>query len=229
MSARSHILIVDDDADIRQVLRLLLREEYNITEAEDGRAAIRAVENNSDIDLIILDVMMPGLSGYETCDAIRAMTNAPVLFLTAKSAENDRLSAYRSGGDDFLSKPFSQGELLAKVGSLLRRYKEYRGKPEAALAIENLEIDFSTHSVKNAGVSVALTDTEYAILEYLLHNRGTTVTTPVLYEAVWKERFLPGSGNTVMVHVLNLRRKIEENPSSPKIIRTVWGKGYQID
>ena len=229
MAARSHILIVDDDADIRQVLRLLLREAYNVTEASDGAAAIRAVEANSDIDLIILDVMMPGLSGYDTCDAIRAVTNAPVLFLTAKSAESDRLSAYRSGGDDFLSKPFSQGELLAKVGSLLRRYKEYRGKPEAALAIENLEIDFSTHSVKNAGKAVQLTDTEYAILEYLLHNRGTTVTTPVLYEAVWKERFLPGSGNTVMVHVLNLRRKIEENPSSPKIIRTVWGKGYQID
>ena len=229
MAARSHILIVDDDADIRQVLRLLLREDYNVTEASDGAAAIRAVEANSDIDLIILDVMMPGLSGYDTCGAIRAVTNAPVLFLTAKSAESDRLSAYRSGGDDFLSKPFSQGELLAKVGSLLRRYKEYRGKPEAALAIENLEIDFSTHSVKNAGKAVQLTDTEYAILEYLLHNRGTTVTTPVLYEAVWKERFLPGSGNTVMVHVLNLRRKIEENPSSPKIIRTVWGKGYQID
>ena len=229
MSARSHILIVDDDADIRQVLRLLLREDYNVSEAEDGPAAIRAVRDNSDIDLIILDVMMPGMSGWEACDAIRTVTNAPVLFLTAKSAEKDRLAAYRSGGDDFLSKPFSHDELLAKVGSLLRRYKEYRGKPEAALAVENLEIDFATHSVKNAGTPVSLTDTEYAILEYLLHNRGTTVTTPDLYEAVWKERFLPVSGNTVMVHVLNLRRKIEENPSSPKIVRTVWGKGYQID
>ena len=229
MAARSHILIVDDDADIRQVLRLLLREDYNVSEAEDGPAAIRAVKENADIDLIILDVMMPGMSGWEVCDAIRGVTNAPVLFLTAKSAEKDRLAAYRSGGDDFLSKPFSHDELLAKVGSLLRRYKEYRGKPEAALAVENLEIDFATHSVKNAGTPVQLTDTEYAILEYLLHNRGTTVTTSVLYEAVWKERFLPGSGNTVMVHVLNLRRKIEENPSAPRIVRTVWGKGYQID
>ena len=119
--------------------------------------------------------------------------------------------------------------LDAGGASLQKVLDDARGKPEAALAIENLEIDFSTHSVKNAGKAVQLTDTEYAILEYLLHNRGTTVTTPVLYEAVWKERFLPGSGNTVMVHVLNLRRKIEENPSSPKIIRTVWGKGYQID
>ena len=229
MANRSHILIVDDDADIRQVLQLLLRDSYNVSEAADGPAAIRAVEENADIDLIILDVMMPGMSGLEVCDRLRALTNAPVLFLTAKSAESDRLSAYRSGGDDFLSKPFSHGELLAKVGSLLRRYKEYRGKPEAALAIENLEIDFSARSVKSGGNPVQLTDTEYAILEYLLHNRGSTVTTSVLYEAVWKERFLPGSGNTVMVHVLNLRRKIEEDPSNPKIIRTVWGKGYQID
>ena len=115
------------------------------------------------------------------------------------------------------------------MGSLLRRYKEYRGKPEAALAIENLEVDFAARSVTSSGKPVQLTDTEYSILEYLLKNRGKTVTAPDLYEAVWKEKFLPGSGNTVMVHVLNLRRKIEDNPSSPKIIRTVWGKGYQID
>ena len=115
------------------------------------------------------------------------------------------------------------------MGSLLRRYKEYRGKPEAALAIEDLEVDLSTRSVTSAGKPVLLTDTEYSILEYMLRNRGKTVTAQELYEAVWKEKFLPGSGNTVMVHVLNLRRKIEANPSSPKIIRTVWGKGYQID
>ena len=126
MATRSHILIVDDDADIRQVLRLLLRDDYNVTEAEDGPAAIRAVKENSDIDLIILDVMMPGMSGLEACDAIRGITNAPVLFLTAKSAEKDRISAYRSGGDDFLSKPFSHDELLAKVGSLLRRIRSTR-------------------------------------------------------------------------------------------------------
>ena len=153
------------------------------------------------------------MDGFETCDAIRAVSNAPVLFLTAKSAESDRINAYRSGGDDFLSKPFSQAELLAKVSSLLRRYKEYRGKPEAALALENLEVDLSAHSVKSVGKNVNLTDTEYYILEYLLKRRGETVTAQELYEAVWKEKFLPGSNNTVMVHVLNLRRKIDENPS----------------
>ncbi len=229
MSAQSKILIVDDDPDIRKVLRLLLQALYQISEASDGAEAVRLIQEEKDTDLIILDVMMPGMDGYDTCDALRAYTNAPVLFLTAKSAEADRISAYRSGGDDFLSKPFSQDELLAKVSSLLRRYKEYRGKPDAALAIENLEVDFAARTVVSNGQPVSLTDTEFSILEHLLHNRGTTVTAPELYEGVWKEKFLPGSGNTVMVHVLNLRRKIEENPSSPKIIRTVWGKGYQID
>ena len=229
MSAQSKILIVDDDPDIRQVLRLLLQGLYSVTEAADGAEAVRLIQEQKDTDLVILDVMMPGMDGYATCDALRAYTNAPVLFLTAKSAEADRISAYRSGGDDFLSKPFSQDELLAKVTSLLRRYKEYRGKPDAALAIENLEVDFSARTVVSNGQPVSLTDTEFSILEHLLRNRGTTVTAPELYEGVWKEKFLPGSGNTVMVHVLNLRRKIEENPSSPKIIRTVWGKGYQID
>ena len=229
MEERSLILIVDDDPDIRKVLYMLLRDDYAVAEAADGQAAVRWIEAHPETDLIVLDVMMPGMDGYATCDALRAFSNAPVLFLTAKSAESDRLSAYRSGGDDFLSKPFSQGEFLAKVSSLLRRYKQYKGKPASALNLEGLEVDLAGRSVKSGGKDVTLTDTEFAILEHLLKNRGKTVTAADMYEAVWKERFLPGSGNTVMVHVLNLRRKIEENPSNPRIIRTVWGKGYQID
>lgn len=229
MAVRSSILIVDDDSDIRKVLNLLLNTTYDVAEVEDGPSAIDYIREHPETDLVLLDVMMPGMSGLETCNELRRYSNAPVLFLTAKSAERDRISAYRSGGDDFLSKPFSHEELLAKVSSLLRRYREYRGKPDSALAVENLEVDFESRTVKSSGRTVALTDTEYAILEYLLKNRGTTVTAPALYEAVWQEKFLPGSGNTVMVHVLNLRRKIEDNPSSPKIVRTIWGKGYQID
>ena len=229
METKSQILIVDDDPDIRKVLSILLREDYAVAEAADGQAAVDYIEAHPDTDLVVLDVMMPGMDGFETCDRIRARSNVPILFLTAKSAEADRISAYRSGGDDFLSKPFSQGEFLAKVSSLLRRYKEYRGKPPAALMLDDLEVDLSTRSVKSKGKELFLTDTEYSILEYLLKNRGKTVTASEIYEAVWKERFLQGSGNTVMVHVLNLRRKIEEDPSNPRIIRTVWGKGYQID
>ena len=229
MADTSHILIVDDDPDIRKVLFFLLKDNYFVEEAADGAAAVEYIAAHPETDLVVLDVMMPGMSGYEACGKIRALSNAPILFLTAKSAEADMISAYGSGGDDFLSKPFSQGEFLAKVNSLLRRYKEYRGKPAEALTIDGLEVDLETHSVKSSGKDVTLTDTEYAILEYLLKNRGSTVTAAELYESVWKERFLPGSGNTVMVHVLNLRRKIEETPNAPKIIRTVWGKGYQID
>lgn len=223
------ILIVDDDPDIRKVLCLLLKDSYRVAEVSNGEAAVEYIKANPNTDLIILDVMMPGMDGISACAEIRSVSNAPVLFLTAKSAEQDRIAAYGSGGDDFLSKPFSQAELSAKVSSLLRRYREYRGKPDSAMAADNLEVDFSTHTVRSFGNVVSLTDTEYAILEYLLHKRGVTVTAAELYEEVWKERFLPGSGNTVMVHVLNLRRKIEENPSSPKIVRTIWGRGYQID
>lgn len=229
MADTSHILIVDDDPDIRKVLFFLLKDNYFVEEAADGASAVEYIAAHPETDLVVLDVMMPGMSGYEACGKIRALSNAPILFLTAKSAEADMISAYGSGGDDFLSKPFSQGEFLAKVNSLLRRYKEYRGRPAEALTIDGLEVDLETHSVKSSGKDVTLTNTEYAILEYLLKNRGSTVTAAELYESVWKERFLPGSGNTVMVHVLNLRRKIEETPSAPKIIRTVWGKGYQID
>ena len=230
MSETTKILIVDDDPDIRNVLNLLLRSDYETAEAADGTEAVEYMQQNPETDLVILDVMMPGMDGIETCEKIREHSNVPILFLTAKSAEQDRIAAYRSGGDDFLSKPFSQPELLAKVSSLLRRYREYRGKPASSVwTFGSLEVDLNTRMVRNAGETVPLTDTEYSILECLVKNRGRTVTTQELYESVWNEKFLPGSGNTIMVHVLNLRRKIEEVPSSPRIVRTVWGRGYQVD
>ncbi len=229
MAVLSRILIVDDDPDIRKVLSLLLKDSYFVAEAADGAEAVSYLRANPDTDLVVLDVMMPGMDGLETCEKLREFSNAPVLFLTAKSAERDRVAAYQSGGDDFLSKPFSQAELLAKVSSLLRRYRQYRGKPASTLSLEGLELDLAGRAVKVGGRPVTLTDTEYAILEYLVQNRGKVVTAAELYEAVWGEKFLSGSGNTVMVHVLNVRRKIEENPSKPRILRTVWGRGYQID
>ncbi len=229
MAALAHVLIVDDDPDIRQVLSLLLKPSYNLSEAADGYTAVDFIRKNPGVDLIILDVMMPGMSGIEACAEIRKYSKAPVLFLTAKTAEEDRLSAYSSGGDDFLPKPFSQVELLAKVSSLLRRYTEYRGKPEEVVELGSLRVDFGSHTVTHNGAVLDLTDKEHTILEYMLKNRGVTLNAKQIYEAVWEEVYLPGSGSTVMVHILNLRRKIEDDPSNPKILRTVWGKGYQID
>lgn len=230
MYEHSHILIVDDDPDIRDILRLLLETQgYAVSEAEDGTSALDFLASHSDLDLIILDVMMPGMSGMEACDAMRAYTNAPILFLTAKSNESDRLDAYRSGGDAFLSKPFSQAVLLAKVSSLLRRYKQYKGKPDSGLAVFSLSIDFAHRAVSKEGSPLELTDKEYSILEYLIQHRSSVVSAQELYEQVWGEKYLPASTNTVMVHILNLRKKIEDDASAPKIIRTVWGKGYQID
>ena len=198
MSALARILVVADDPDIRKVLQLLLQDKYYVAEAADGPAAIAYMRSNPDTDLVILDVMMPGLDGLQTCETLRSFSNAPILFLTAKSAEQDRVSAYESGGDDFLSKPFSQAELLAKVNSLLRRYQEYRGKPATVLTLENLEVDLAARSVKSSGRAVTLTDTEYAILEYMLKNRGAVVTAADLYESVWGEKFLSGSGNALL-------------------------------
>lgn len=230
MDDRAHILIVDDEPDIRQVLQLLLQSGgYVVSSADNGRAAIDYVSSHPDIDLILLDIMMPVLSGIDACRELRNLTNAPILFLTAKSADNDQMEAYERGGDDFLTKPFSQAVLMNKVSALLRRYKQYKGKPEPGLHAAALTIDPLRRCVSREGVALALTDKEYSILEHLLHRRGCVVSACELYENVWKEKYLPASANTVMVHILNLRKKVELDASNPKIIRTVWGKGYQID
>ena len=175
--------------------------------------------------------MMPGIDGIEACAKIREISPAPVLFLTAKTQESDKYNAYSSGGDDFLSKPFSQPELLMKVDSLIRRYRVYRGKSFASAESisDRILVDTEKRKIYKDGEALDITDTEYMIFMYLLKNRGKPVSAYELYEGVWGEKYMPSSANTVMVHMLNLRKKIEDDAASPKIIRTVWGKGYQID
>lgn len=223
----SAILVVDDDSGIRRVLRLLLEAQgYAVITASDGAQALEEVKTGKAIDLIILDIMMPGIDGVETCGEIRRYTTAPVLFLTAKTQEADKLDAYAQGGDDFLGKPFSQAELLAKVNSLLRRYIIYKGK----IPDENgIELDKKRRGAIKNGEVIELTDLELNIFEFLMSRRGSVVSARELYENVWGEKFLASSTNTVMVHILNLRKKIEDDAANPKFIRTVWGKGYQID
>lgn len=230
MDERHTILIVDDDPDIRSVVRFLLEARgFTVLEARDGLEALETVAAERDIDLIILDIMMPGLDGYQVCENLRSISNAPVLFLTAKTGETDCLEAIARGGDGFLGKPFSQSMLLAQVSALLRRYTEYKGKSPSSAELSGISLDAAAHVARKDGVPLDLTDTEYNILARLLASRGSAVSAQDLYTSIWNEKYLPSSANTVMVHILNLRKKIEDDASSPKIIRTVWGKGYQID
>lgn len=235
MSSVQQILVVDDDADIREVLRIQLENTgYCVSEAVNGNDAVTAVKGNPNIDLVILDIMMPGLSGIDACTQIRKISSAPVLFLTAKSKESDKTAAYENGGDDYLVKPFSQAELLMKVRSLLRRYVVYKGKAEpvsdiSKIQVQDLVIDAAGRFISRENQKIELTDTEFQVLMYLIKNRGNAKDAQAIYEGVWNDKFLPSSANTVMVHILKLRKKLELDFNNPVIIRTVWGKGYQID
>ncbi len=227
----ARILLVDDNPEIREILRVLLSAEgFSVEEAGNGQAALAKVRA-APFDLIILDVMMPGADGYTVCEGIRTESNAPILFLSAKSQEGDKLRGFSSGGDDYLSKPFSSAELIGRVKALLRRYRVYRGKKNegAVLRAGPLTLDDRSHTVQVRGQPVSLTDTEYALLRLLLQNRGKPLSSPALFEAVWQEPYYAGANNTVMVHMRNLRKKIEEDPKHPVLLKTVWGKGYCCD
>lgn len=232
INQKAVILVTDDDPNIREILRVQLQSAgYEVLTAANGAEAVQAVSQHGGIDLILLDIMMPEMSGVEACRRLRAVSSAPVLFLTAKSQDMDKAEAYASGGDDYLVKPFSTPELLMKVHSLLRRYFVYRGKPQPAqtlLEVGPLQIDMAAHTVTVEKEPVELTDTEYEILMLLVQNGGRTLGVRQIYEAIWQEKFMSSSANTVMVHVLNLRRKLQKHGAGD-IIKTVWGKGYQID
>ena len=222
------ILAVDDEPDLRGLLRILLKNKgYEVLEATSGREAVEKVRAEPRIDLVIMDIMMPGLNGVDACAEIRSFSTVPMLFLTAKSQLADKAEAYASGGDDYLAKPFSQAELLLKVESLTRRYRVYKGKVDADSGID-ITLDESRGIAIRNGQKIDLTDKEFAILRYFYQNRGRTLDVQTVYEGVWGEKFMPSSNNTVMVHILNLRKKLESDPANPKLIRTVWGKGYQF-
>lgn len=228
------ILIVDDEIEIRKVLRLLLESaDYQVIEASDGAAAVEAVRNDRWIDLCIMDIMMPVMSGIEATRRIREFSAVPVLFLTAKSLESDKASAYSGGGDDYLVKPFSSKELLMKVEALIRRYTRYSAKDisdgEVIRLRGGVAIMPDVREVSKNGNVIDVRDKEFDLLVFLARNRGRVVSPAELYQGVWGEIALPSSNNTITVHILNLRRKLEDDASSPKIIRTVWGRGYQID
>lgn len=224
------ILLADDDPEIRGVVRILLESEgYQVVEASDGAQAVSAADGT--VDLIILDVMMPACDGYSACMEIRKKSTAPILFLTAKTQDSDKTMGFSAGGDDYLAKPFSFPELVSRVKALLRRCYVYcGGQPDPhILQIQDLSIDTAFNEVKKNGGEIFLTDLEYRILLLMAKNRTKIFTIQNIYESVWEEPYFYTSNNTVMVHIRNLRKKLESDPQNPRYIKNVWGKGYRIE
>lgn len=230
----SKILIVDDNPEIREIIEILLiAEGYTSVQAKDGMSALNLLKEHS-FDLIILDIMMPGMNGYQTCIEMRKFSNAPILFLSARTKDSDKTLGFSSGGDDYLAKPFSYNELISRVKALIRRYHIYKGKENLSKTPEifschSLTIDESFEHVSKNGSSIDLTTLEYQILLLFLKHRGQIFSAEHLYESIWSEPYYYGANNTVMVHIRNLRKKIEDNPNNPQIIKTIWGKGYRCD
>lgn len=231
----ANILIVEDDADIREGVRILLESEgYGVTEAEDGFMGMSLVSDET--DLVILDVMMPGISGIRTCEEIRKKSYVPILFLTAKSQESDKLIGLMAGGDDYLPKPFSYAELLGRVKALLRRYRVYRGKeapegPKEQQYIEagGLKVNVDFNEVYADGEEKELSNIEYHILLLLMQHPRQIFSAQHLYESVWEEPYYYNCSSTVMVHISKLRSKVEKDVQKPQRIATVWGKGYRFE
>lgn len=226
------ILFADDDPEIREVVRILLESEgYEVQEAVNGEEAVSMASD--ELDLIILDVMMPVKSGVSACAEIRKSLTVPILFLTARTQDSDKTVGFGAGADDYLAKPFSYAELAARVKAMIRRYHVYKGKdeeqPKGVICFKELEIWRTYNEVKKNGQEILLTDLEYRILLLLASNRRKIFTIENIYESVWKEPFFYSANNTVMVHIRNLRRKLEHDPKNPKYIVNVWGKGYRVE
>ena len=186
------ILVVDDEQDIRRIIRILLESSgYQVAEAPNGLAAVEYIRQQPNVDLVLMDIMMPGLNGIEASRAIRERCSAPILFLTAKTQERDKLEAYQAGGDDYLAKPFSHAELMMKVESLLRRYRVYKGKTSGQLLRADVMLDEPGRRVLRGGRPVELTETEFEILCFLAARRGSVVSVEQIYEGVWHEKYMP--------------------------------------
>lgn len=225
------ILVVDDEKEIRDLIGIYLANEgYKVLKAGNGLEALNCLEKQ-EVDLIILDIMMPNMDGMEACIKIREDKNMPIIMLSAKSEDMDKIMGLTTGADDYVTKPFNPLELLARVKSQLRRYKKLNVVPEkqeGVIEIDDMVINTDTHEVRVGDKEIKLTPREFEILFLLARNKGIVFSIEKIYESVWKEDFFE-SDNTVMVHIRKIREKIEENPRKPRFIKTVWGVGYKIE
>ncbi len=222
------ILIIEDEEKIRDSLQEMLQENgYNVTAAIDGQDGLKKFTN--DMDVVILDVMMPGVSGYDVCRKLRDISTVPILFLTAKSQVEDEIEGLSIGGDDYIVKPFTFADLNARLHAVIRRHQIYDNRSHLGCLVSGeLKVDQEKCQVWKNGNEVELTDTEYHLLVYMMKNKEKIISTPLLYEEVWKEKYLSSANNTVMVHMRRLRKKVEDDPNHPRYLLTVWGKGYRF-
>lgn len=229
---RERILVVDDDREIVKAIEaLLIREEYEVVKAYDGIQAMEALMNNS-IHLILLDIMMPRLDGLSATMKIRERKNIPIIILSAKSEDSDKILGLSMGADDYITKPFHPQELVARVKSHLRRYMLLgdigNRKSSNQIILGGLMLDTEAKLLTVDGDPVKLTATEYKILELLMKNAGIVFSAEDIYERVWNEPAY-SIENTVMVHIRRIREKIEINPKEPNYLKVVWGIGYKME
>ena len=226
-----NVLICDDQPEIVNALKIYLTPEgYGLFEAKDGAEALEIVKSR-DIHLVLLDVMMPNMDGITATAKIREFSNVPILLLTAKSETEDKVLGLNVGADDSLTTPFVPVEVLARVRSHLRRYDRLGAKPmedSGTVTIGGIVLDDRAKTVAVDGDEVSLTPIEYEILKLLMENPGKVYSTRSIYETVWQENPY-GSENAVAVHIRHLREKIEINPSEPRYIKVVWGRGYKME
>ena len=225
-----NILICDDEKDIVNALKIYLTDPDNVLfEAYNGREALEAVENN-DIHLVLLDIMMPVMDGISALSEIRKVSNAPVILLTAKSEDNDKILGLNVGADDYITKPFNPLEVTARVRSQLRRYLKLGGgvAEQESYTIGGIELNDRNKEVFLDGEPVQVTPKEYDILKLLMANPGRVFSPKEIYSTVWKEKPF-GTDNTVAVHIRHLREKLEIDPSEPRYIKVIFGQGYKIE
>lgn len=227
------ILVIEDDKDIAELLETyLVKDNYSVLVTHKGTIGLKLFQKHK-VDLVLLDLMLPEVDGLEICMQIRKHSNVPIIILSAKSQDLDKITGLSMGADDYLTKPFNPMELLARVKSQLRRYTvlndaNYNKKDNPGININGLHIDPLNHKIALFDEEIQLTPTEFDILYLLAYNSGRVFSSEEIFQRVWKEKYYD-SRNTVMVHMWRLREKIESDPKNPRIIQTVWGVGYKIE
>jgi DNA-binding response OmpR family regulator len=230
---RYNILVIEDDKDIAELIEaFLINEEYCVYKAFNGNDGLMLLEKQQ-IDLIVLDIMLPGMDGLEVCRRVRKTLNIPIIMLSAKAQDMDKILGLGIGADDYMVKPFNPMELVARIKSQLRRFTVLNKPPvpdntDSMIQLKGLSINKRNHTVSLFDKEINLTPTEYEILLLLAGNAGRVFSSEEIFERVWREKFYE-SNNTVMVHIWRLREKIELNPKEPQLIETVWGVGYKIE